>query len=174
MNDGPKRPRFPRPAPPPYTEPEVTRVEEDPIPLTERVPTPPMPLPREPFKRLDGRQPSYVEFSAQLTGFSAQLAGVASRQDKMALQLDHHGQIINERANVLHTELALMRHDIAELLSIVTTDHGPRLDKVESTLGQKVAKHGGILAIAVVALPMLAEALPKYKHLIDTIVGALQ
>lgn len=172
----PKKPRrfFPRP-----DDPEVVRVDEDPpAPPTQRLPIIP-PAPRvpsntEPFRLVDGRKPSYVEFSAQLTGFQAQLAGFQGRQDKFALQLDHHGSILNQRFDIFHQELALTRHDVSELLALVTTNHGPRIEKVEATVGQKVAKGGSVLGILVLALPLLADALPKYRHWIDAIVGVLQ
>lgn len=178
MTDGPKRPRFPRPAPPPYVEPEVSRVEEDPIPLTERAYTHPVAKPAtEPFKMLTGRQPSYVEFSAQLQDFSTKLEGVLSSeaavlgvQRKLAQQMDGLSVTVNTRFNVFHEELAMLRQT-------VTGDHAPRLETVEKTLGQKAqtaAKGGGIAALLLIALPMLADALPKYRHLIETILGLAQ
>jgi hypothetical protein len=170
-------PRFPRPVPPSRDEPEVTRVEEDPIPLTERlpmIPPPPPPAPREPFRKLDGRQPSYVEFQAQLGDFSQKLeavissqAAVLGNQRKLALQLDGFQTAANDRLNVFHEELALLR-------ATVTGDHAPRIDGVERTLGQKAARGGGILAIIAIALPMLADALPKYRHIFEAISGAFQ
>lgn len=173
-DDRPRRPppRFPRPV---DDEPEVTRVEEDPFPLTERLPMlPPPPKPPEPFKLIAGRPPSYVEFQAQLGEFTQKLEAVISSQAavlgvqrKMALQLDGLGVTVNERFDVFHQELALLR-------ATVTGDHAPRLDKVESTLGQKAAKGGGIAAILLIALPMLADALPKYAHFINSILGVLQ
>lgn len=166
----PPPPRFPRPV---SDAPEVTRVEEDPVPLTERLPMIPPP-PREPFKRLDGRQPSYVEFQAQLGDFAQKLEGVISteaavlgNQRKLALQMDGLGTTVNARFDLFHEELALLR-------ATVTGDHAPRLDKVERTIGQKAARGGGILAIIAIALPMLADALPKYRNVFETIAGAFQ
>lgn len=148
-------------------------MEEDPIPLTERLPMIPPP-PREPFKRLDGRQPSYVEFQAQLGDFSQKLEAVISSeaavlgvQRKMALQLDGLGQTVNTRFDLFHEELALLR-------ATVVGDHAPRIEAAEKTLGQKAAKGGGILAIVLIALPMLGEALPKYAHVFETILGVLK
>ncbi len=166
-------PRFPRPVPPRDDEPEVTRVEEDPVPLTQRLPAmlPPAPrVPPEPFRKLDGRQPSYVEFQAQLGDFSQKLEAVISSeaavlgvQRKLALQIDGLGQ----RFDVFHRELALLR-------ATVTGDHEGRIETVERTLGQKAARGGGILALIAIALPMLADALPKYRHIFDAIAGAFQ
>jgi hypothetical protein len=172
MNDKPRwPPRFPRPR---DDEPKVTRVDEDPIPLTERVATMLPPPPREPFKRLDGRQPSYVEFSAALQDFQQRVASIATSQDavlgtqrKLALQMDGLNSTINQRFNIFHEELAMLRQT-------VTGDHAPRIDKVETTLGQKAAKGGGILAVVLLVLPMLAEALPKYAHIFDSLLGVLQ
>ncbi|HEY3494164.1 MAG TPA: hypothetical protein VGK73_05740 [Polyangiaceae bacterium] len=167
-------PRFPRL--PPRDEPEVTRVEEDPVPNTERLPQihPPPRVPTEPFRLLSGRPPSYVEFQAQLGDFSQKLEAVISSeaavlgvQRKMAIQIDGLGQTVNQRFDLFHEELALLR-------ATVVGDHAPRLEAAEKTLGQKAAKGGGILAIVVIALPMLAEALPKYAHVFETILGVLQ
>ena len=164
-------PRFPRPL-----EPEVKRVEEDSVPPTERLPMipPPPRVPTEPFKLIGGRPPSYVEFQAQLGDFSQKLEAVISSeavvlgvQRKMAQQLDGLGLVVNTRFDLFHEELALLR-------ARVMGDHEPRLGKVESTVGQKAAKGGGILALVVIALPMLAEALPKYAHVFETILGVLQ
>jgi hypothetical protein len=177
VSDGrpPQKPRFPRPVPP-REEPEVTRVEEDPIPLTERLPMipPPPRVPPEPFKRLDGRPPSYVEFQAQLSDFSQKLEAVISSeaavlgvQRKLALQMDGLGAAVNTRFDLFHEELALLR-------ATVVGDHEPRIGKVESTIGQKAAKGGGVLALVLIALPMLADALPKYAHVFETILGVLQ
>lgn len=174
-------PRFPRPLgrgllPPRGDEPEVTRVEEDPIPNTERLPMiPPAPrVPVEPFRRIDGRPPSYVEFQAQLGDFSQKLEAVISSeaavlgvQRKMALQIDGLGVTVNSRFDLFHKELALLR-------AVVVGDHAPRLEAAEKTLGQKAVKGGSILTLILLALPMLAEALPKYAHVFETILGALQ
>jgi hypothetical protein len=180
VSEGRPPPRFPRPLgrgilPPRQGDPEVTRVEEDQVPPTERLPVipPPPRVPTEPFKLLPGRQASYVEFQAQLGDFSQKLEAVISSeaavlgvQRKMALQLDGLGVAVNTRFDIFHEELALLRAQ-------VVGDHGPRLDKVESTVGQKVAKGGGIVGIVLLALPMLAEALPKYRHIFEAIFGAL-
>jgi hypothetical protein len=166
----PPRRWFPRPV-----DDELVRVDEDPpAPPTQRLPIiPPAPRPpSEPFQLLRGK-PTLMDLGNQLQGLSAQLTGVVARQDKMALQADHLGSIVNQRFDVFHSELALLRHDQTELLNFVTSNHGPRIEKVESTLGQKAAKGGGILAIVALALPMLAEALPKYRHLLEVIGGAL-
>lgn len=170
-------PRFPRPVPPRDDEPEVTRVEEDPVPLTQRLPAmlPPAPrVPPEPFRKLDGRQPSYVEFQAQLGDFSQKLEAVISSeaavlgvQRKMAVQLDGLQTTVNQRFDIFHRELALLRET-------VTGDHEGRIETVERTLGQKAARGGGILAIIAIALPMLADALPKYRHIFDAIAGAFR
>ena len=166
-------PRFPRPL---FDEPEVTRVEEDAVPPTERLPVipPPPRVPTEPFKLLPGRQASYVEFQAQLGDFSQKLEAVISSeaavlgvQRKMALQLDGLGTTVNTRFDLFHEELALLR-------ATVVGDHAPRLDKVESTIAQKTAKGAGIVGVVLLVLPMLADALPKYAHVFDAILGALQ
>jgi hypothetical protein len=154
----------------------VTRVEEDGVPPTERLPMiPPAPrVPTEPFKLLPGRQASYVEFQAQLGDFSQKLEAVISSeaavlgvQRKMALQIDGLGVTVNQRFDLFHKELALLR-------AVVVGDHEPRIEAAEKTLGQKAARTSGVLAIVLIVLPMLAEALPKYRHVFETILGALQ
>lgn len=171
-------PRFPRPVPPAREESEVTRVEEDPVPLTERLPmippAPPAPRPVEPFRKLDGRQPSYVEFQAQLGDFSQKLeavisseAAVLGTQRKLALQMDGLAFTVNQRLDVFHEELALLR-------ATVTGDHAPRIDGVERSLGQRAARGGGIAALVLVALPMLADALPRYRHLFEALAGVFR
>jgi hypothetical protein len=111
------------------------------------------PRPQEPFSRL---VPTQAE----------QLREVLATQRKMALQLDGFGQAMNRRFDLFHEELAMLR-------STVTESHGPRLEKVEASLGQKVAKGGGIVGLVLVAAPLLADALPRYRALIEALVGAL-
>lgn len=151
--------------PPPWT-PEIVRVKEDERgPDTERSFPAPQPRPRLGTPAgLSKTTPNLLDEVADLKRWSRM---VVENQSKMALQLDGFGQTVNQRFDIFHEELALLRQT-------VTGDHAPRIEKVEATLGQKVAKHGGILAVAVVGLPMLAEALPKYAHLINTILGVLQ
>lgn len=102
-------------------------------------------------------------------------------QRKMALQLDGFGQTMNRRFELFHQELAIQRADASEARAIldrvhavVTSDHEPRIGKVEATMGQKAAKGGGIVAIILLVAPLLAEQLPKYKGLIEAIAGAFQ
>lgn len=135
-------------------------------------PRPPFPRPVEPFKNLT--EPSHVETAATVQGIAGKLDEVLAshrdilgRQRQMSLQLDGFGQTINSRFDVFHEELAMLR-------ATVLGDHAPRLGKVESSLGAKAAKGGGIVALLVVALPMLAEALPKYRHVFETIAGLFQ
>jgi hypothetical protein len=99
---------------------------------------------------------------------------VLAIQRKMALQLDGFGQAMNRRFDLFHEELALQRADTAAVRAIIESDHGPRLSKVEATTAQKVAKGGGIVGIVLLAAPMLADALPKYRGLFEAIAGAFQ
>jgi hypothetical protein len=92
---------------------------------------------------------------------------VLATQRKMALQLDGFGQAMNRRFDIFHEELAMLR-------TTVHTDHAPRIDKVELTMGQKAARGGGLLGIAIVALPLLSDVLPKWKGLFDAILEALR
>jgi len=109
------------------------------------------PRPQEPFSRL---VPTQAE----------QLREVLATQRKMALQLDGFGQAMNRRFDIFHEELAMLRSTVME-------SHAPRIEKVETTLGQKAARGGGIAALILVAAPMLAEALPKYAAVFETIAG---
>lgn len=149
-------PRFPRPSA--SSDDEVVE-----IPPTERVPRQ-----REPFNKL-------VQTPAET------VREVLSVQRKMALQMDGFGQMVNRRFDLFHEELALERAGREEtnarldtLITLVKGNHAPRLEKVESTLGRKMAKGGGIVGILIVALPLLSDVLPKWKGLFDSILGALQ
>lgn len=179
-DDRPRRPppRFPRPV---DDEPEVTRVEEDPFPLTERLPMlPPPPKAPEPFKLIAGRPPSYVEFQAQLGEFTQKLEAVISSQAavlgvqrKMALQLDGFGTTVNERFDVFHQELALLR-------ATVTGDHAPRLDKVEKTVADKAktvaiagTKYGSYFVAVAFVARMAAKAYPQFGSVIEDLLSAV-
>lgn len=124
-------------------------------------------LPHEPFKLLKGREPSYVELSAQV-GEVRQLAHeVLAVQRKTNLQIDHIGSVVNQRFDLFHQELALLR-------ATVTGDHAPRLKAVELTLGQKVK--AGSLAVGKGAAytligGILTQAFPQYAHLIGQLLG---
>jgi len=112
------------------------------------------PRPNEPFQKL-------AQTPAEL------VREVRDTQRKMALQLDGFGQAMNRRFYIFHEELAMLRQTVTE-------SHAPRLEKVEATLGQKVAKRGGVVAAILVLAPMLADALPKYRSVIETIAGLFQ
>lgn len=112
------------------------------------------PRPLEPFAKI-----------AQTQG--DKLDRVLETQRKMALQMDGFGQAMNRRFDIFHEELAMLR-------STVLADHGPRIGKVEKTLGQKAAKGGSIVALVLVVAPMLADALPKYRGVFDAIAGLFQ
>jgi hypothetical protein len=163
-------PERPPRKPPPWT-PEIVRVTEDDRPDTERVPVPlpgPLVLPVRPKlgtpAGMSKTTPNLLDEVADLKRWSRI---VVENQSKMAVQLDGFGVTVNQRFDIFHEELALLRQT-------VTGDHAPRLDKVELTLGQKAARGGAGLAMSLVVLPMLAEALPKYAHVINKILEALQ
>jgi hypothetical protein len=184
MSD-PKKPppRFPRPS-----DPEVVRVTEDETPATERVPLPlppPQQLPAaKPVElRLHrGRESSYVELSAQISATQQTLASVAASQTevlavqrKTALQVDGLGRAMNERFNIFHKELAILR-------ARVLGDHAPRLDAAEEkaeealqrTTAEKaktVAKGGGLVSLLILAGGVAAELWPQYGDLIRGILG---
>lgn len=154
--------------------PELVRVVEDDAPDTQRGVAPPVVENSNRFKVHNGRGPSYLEIAAAISTTQTQLSAIAVTQGtildvqrKLAQQQDGLGRTVNVRLDLFHEELALLRQT-------VTGDHAPRLDKVETTLGQKAARGGGALALALVALPMLADALPRYAHFINTILGVLQ
>lgn len=184
-DDHPKRPpRFPRPEEP--DEPEVVRVDEDAPPSTDRAPVPlppPKKLPDRAPTRLDllrGRQPSYVEIAASLSAMRQTLeassiaqANILSTQRKMALQVDGLGSIVNQRFDVFHAELSLLR-------ATVTGDHAPRLRAVEKLSAGKRARLaavvGGKWAGAFFLVGLVArgvgKALPEYDRLITSILEA--
>lgn len=158
MSDEPPRrpPRVPRP---PVDDDEIVHVEEG--PATEKL-RPKMLVPVT-------RAASIAEVSAQLSAVQQHLSGMAMQQTKqlelqrkMALQADGFQNAVNQRFDLFHEELAMLRQ-------LVSRDHAPRLAKVEASLGQKAAKGGGIVAVLLLVLPMLADALPKYAGIIDAI-----
>lgn len=182
-DEKPPRRWFPRPV-----DDELVRVDEDPPTPTQRVPMipPPPRMPAEPFRLLTGK-PTLVEVSNQLQGLSAQFGGVVSRQEKMALQTDHLQSVVNQRFDIFHRELALVRHDVSELLSLVTTNHGPRIEQVEKAAlsgRDKAALAGKALAIGVpggigmfTLVALIARAVgrhyPEYNEIIETLLRSL-
>lgn len=170
MTDDKRRPppRFPRL---PADDDEIVEV-----PPTERVPRTPSLRPREPFQKL-------------VTTPSETIADILALVRKQALQLDGFGQLINRRFELFHQELALMRADISELHALVTTNHGPRLDGVESKVekltpkqkaklaGVITAKLGaygtGALFFGGLALRALGRVYPDYAELIDGILESV-
>jgi hypothetical protein len=137
-----------RKPPPRFRRPSELKDDE----VVEIPPVPPRP--KEPFTKL---APTPAEMMRE----------VRDTQRKMALQLDGFGQAMNRRFDIFHEELAMLR-------TTVLADHAPRLGKVESTLGQRAAKGGGIVALVLLAAAVLADALPKYRWLFDAIAGAFQ
>lgn len=158
-DDGRKRPpRFPRPA---DVDLDLEEIYVPPAPDTER--SGPKRLPSEPpspFKLL-------TPPNSALRDLVTEVRAVGKRQGQMALQLDGFGQLMNQRFDVFHEELAMLRQ-------LVTTDHAPRIEKVEDTLGQKMAKGGSVGAIIVVLLPLLSDVLPKWASVFERIGDFLQ
>lgn len=154
MSDERKRPppRFPRPSSP--DDDEIAYVPPD----TERSGAKPLPG-AEPFRLLT--PPKWA------VALESKVDDVYKRQGQMALQLDGYGSQMHQRFDVFHEELAMLR-------AVVTGDHAPRITKVESTLGQKVARGGGIVGIIIVALPLLSEVLPKWAGVFERIGSLLQ
>lgn len=128
--------------------------------VVEIPPAPPAPDPDRLFPR--SREP----FNKLVQTPAETVREVLAVQRKLALQLDGLAQAMNRRFDIFHEELAMLR-------STVTADHAPRIATVERTMGQKVAKGGGIVGIVLLAAPLLADALPKYRSLIEAILGAL-
>lgn len=135
-------------------------------------PRPSYPRPVEPFKNLT--EPSHVEVGAATKDIVTRLDEVLAShreilgtQRRHSLEIDAFGQVINRRFDVFHEELAMLRSTVME-------SHGPRIEKVEASLGQKAAKGGGIAALVVLAGPMLIEALPKYRAVIEAVAGLFQ
>jgi hypothetical protein len=190
VSEGPRKPppRFPRPGD------KLERFGDEEIaPETQReviVPPPPrLPMPREPFKVIKGRAESFVELSAQIADIGTKLEAVVSSQAvligvqrKQSLQIDGLGNIVNQRAEILHRELALLR-------ATVTGDHGPRLEAAEeevkevkkltakekAKLGTILAAKfgGGVTVVLLVVGPLLrglAKLYPDYGELLNAIV----
>ncbi len=124
-------------------------------------------IPPAPDTERSGARKFPEAFSKLVQTPSEQMREVRDTQRKMSQQLDGFGQAMNRRFDLFHEELSLLRQ-------VVTADHAPRIEKVEKTMGQKVARGGGVVGIILLAAPLLADALPKYRWLFDAILGALQ
>lgn len=199
MTDGPRKPppRFPRPG-----DPELVRVREDDAPETQREVIRPPP-PREPFRVVKGRIETIPELgdriaaigvklddvTADVRGISTTQAAILGVQRNMALQVDGLGSIVNQRAQLLHEELALLR-------AVVTGDHEPRLKDAEQEVQKlsaaekvKVAattavaatgkgaawtgKYASYLTLAAVALRLVAKRWPEFGTVVDELLGGL-
>lgn len=146
MTDEHKPPRFRRPSE--LRDDEVVEVPPaDPLPLLQ-------PPRHEPFAKI-------------ARGQTEMMHEVLAVQRKMALQLDGFGQLMNRRFDLFHEELSMLR-------ATVLANHEPRLGKVESSLAQKMGKGARIGAVILVAAPLLADALPKYRSVIEAVAGVFQ
>lgn len=134
-------------------------------------PRPTYPRSVEPFKNLT--EPSHVEAAATMNEVLASHRETLRVQRQMALQLDGFMSQLNTRLDGYENRVDVFHRELAMLRETVTGDHAPRLGKVETTLGQKVARGGGLLGLLLVAAPLVAEQLPKYRALIEALVGAL-
>jgi hypothetical protein len=140
---------------PPLRPPGPPRAANDDEVVDIPAPRPRAQPPREPFKNLvDG-------------GPGSTIGEVLRIQQKMALQLDGFGVAMNSRFDLFHEELAMLRQ-------VVTVNHAPRIEAVEKTIGQKVARGGGIAGIIIVALPLLSEVLPKWATVFESIAEYLR
>lgn len=134
-------------------------------------PRPPYPRSVEPFKNLT--EPSHVETAATMNEVLASHRETLRVQRQMALQLDGFMSQVNTRFDGYENRVDVFHRELAMLRETVTGDHAPRIGKVEASIGQKVAKGGGILGLLIVAAPLIADALPKYRGLIEALIGAL-
>ena len=173
-------PRVPRP-----DDPEVVRVDEESPPDTDKIPVP-LPAPRRlppmrppakeptPLQIMKGRDSSYVELAAQLATVIASQEMILSTQRKMALQLDGYGQAVNQRFDIFHRELALIR-------ATVTGDHAPRLDAVEKLSASQRAraaalvggKYTGLALGGAFLLRAVGKAYPELGQVIESVLGVV-
>lgn len=141
--------------------------DTEPVPVAAFIPPPPPPV-REPFKLLHGREgrPARLwttgELGAAVEELGEQVDKVLSTQRQMARQTDGLILSLNSRFDVLHQELALLRHTVTE-------DHAPRLDNVEvvvedalplSARAKRIAVHGSKFA----GLTLLGGAISEFWH----------
>lgn len=172
---------------------DITAADDEvyvpPAPDTERLPLiPPAPkAPKEPFKLLPGRAPSYVEFAAivkhvneSLDDNRQRLTDVLSTQRKMALQQDGLIQTVNRRFDIFHEELSMLRQ-------VVSVDHGPRITAAEkgvaeakASVGDKVrhgsivaGKYGGLVLALALGARAIGKQFPEYYDVIDGVLGAV-
>jgi hypothetical protein len=109
-----------------------------------------------------------------------QIADVLKTQRQMALQLDGYGSALNQRFDLFHEELAIVRHDQARLVELVEKDHAPRIDAVEKTVQQKAkgfalkgGKYAAYLTAGSVLARLVAKAYPQFGDAIESFLGAL-
>jgi hypothetical protein len=138
---------------------------------------PKRPIDGEPFRLVKRTEATIGEVAGQVSALSSQVTDVQARQNKMVLMVDGLVRTVNERADVLHEEIALLR-------ATVTADHAPRIAAVEKTAGQKVGgaalwagKYGSLLYVVNAAvqagLHKAAEAWPQYADTLEWVRGML-
>ncbi len=155
-----------------------------PAPDTERLPNiPPAPrVPAEPFRLLKGRAPSYVEFAAIVSHVEQglienrqRLIDVLSTQRKMSLQVDGMQAGMNQRFDIFHEELSLLRQT-------VSGDHAPRIGVVEKQvekglnprkLAFDAGKYTGLVVLLALGARAVGKQFPQYYDVIDGVLGAL-
>ena len=127
----------------------------------------------EPFSLVKSSEKEMDRLFSAITAQGMQLNEVAAKQNKLVLMVDGLGVSMNQRFDVFHEELALLR-------ATVTTDLAPRLGEVEKKTGaQKLGavalvgtKYAGLFTIAGLVLRAVAKQWPEFGGLIEGVLGA--
>lgn len=175
MTDDDQRPTN-RPNRPPPREGELVFVpaRDSEPPITQRAI--PLPVPVTAPPRRDARPVVRAVTASEM--LDERMAEMQKHLSQMSLQQDHLGSIVNSRFDILHEELALTRHDVAEtakaveeLREMVKDNHEPRLQKVEHSVAQKVrvgGTYGGLVLIG----SIVTELFPQWGSLIRAVLNA--
>lgn len=105
----------------------------------------------------------------QLDAVALASGNTLAMQRKMALQLEGLQNVFNDRLDVFHRELALLR-------SVVTSDHGPRIADMEKKITPRQAaliggKYTGVALVGAFVLRIIGRAYPPSAELIESVLG---
>lgn len=144
--------------------------------VPETRPSPPR-LPQYNRPALGARIPEALEMLAkrleavEQQGHAALAAQVntLTLQRKLALQLNGFGVTINERFDIFHRELAMLR-------ATVTGDHAPRIADMEKKLTPKQAaliggKYTGVALLLGLVARAAGKVWPQFNETIESVLG---
>lgn len=157
MSDGPRKP--------PVRDPGDDEVYVPPGPGERPLP-PRLHLPVRPVAKVDQLLEAMRQ---QLDAVALASGNTLAMQRKMALQLDGLRNVFNDRLDVFHRELALLR-------STVTGDHGPRIADMEKKITPKQAaiiggRYGGVALVLALVARGAGKVWPEFAETIESVLG---